>query len=345
MKVTFFLLPLLWLLVSCGSNTANTSHQSIETVKSQWITNTFETLTSSNYPKIKAISWWHENWENEDGTYSLLRLDSSNAATLAYQKGVSNSIFTTVAQFHNSKLIETDGIYHAAFPDFGGEEENVTLTAISQFEALANKKIVWAYFSNNWLHGIHFPKEEALRIKDSGKIPFIRMMPRSQFKEYVAEKTFTLQHIVDGTFDTELTAWAQDAKAFRAPLLVEFGTEVNGEWFAWNGIYNGKEAGGTIFQRAYRHIIDLFREVGVSNITWFFHVNAYSYPETAWNTIARYYPGDDYIDWIGVSIYGGLETNEPYQEFEEILDDVYPKLIALAPTKPIAILEFSITEY
>ena len=345
MKHLLLLLPLLWLLTSCNSSSENDHQIHDTTIKPQWITNAFQTLTSTDYPHLKAISWWHENWENEDGTYSLLRLDSSQAAVLAYQEGVSNPVFTTVPQFQNNKLVESDAIYHAAFPDFGGEEENVTTTAITEFEALAHKEIVWAYFSNNWMHGIRFPKEAASRIKNIGKIPFIRMMPRSQFEENVHESTFTLQHIIDGTFDTNLTQWAHDAKAFGSPLLVEFGTEMNGEWFSWNAVYNGKEEGGDTFQDAYRHIIDLFREVGVDNVTWFFHINAYSYPETPWNAMQRYYPGDDYIDWLGVSIYGSLDSQEPYQEFKEILDDIYPDLVALSPNKPIAVLEFSITEY
>ena len=52
------------------------------------------------------------------------------------------------------------------------------------------------------------------------------------------------------------------------------------------------------------HIIDLFRALDVDNITWVFHIDAYNDPNTPWNQMAGYYPGDDYIDWIGVSAYG-----------------------------------------
>ena len=57
----------------------------------------------------------------------------------------------------------------------------------------------------------------------------------------------------------------------------------------------------------------------------------------------NYYPGDNYIDWIGVSIYGPQNEDDEYQEFSEILNDIYPKLIEISD-KPIAILEFAITE-
>ena len=76
---------------------------------------------------------------------------------------------------------------------------------------------------------------------------------------------------------------------------------------------------------------------------WSLHVDAYSEPNIKWNSIEKYYPGDNYIDWIGVSVYGPQEPDEEYQEFSEIMNDVYPTLVSLGD-KPIAILEFVITE-
>jgi len=47
-----------------------------------------------------------------------------------------------VANFNSKKLIEpTVGIYHSAYPDFGGTEDNVTAERIINFETLANKKL------------------------------------------------------------------------------------------------------------------------------------------------------------------------------------------------------------
>jgi len=137
-------------------------------------------------------------------------------------------------------------------------------------------------------------------------------------------------------------------------LLVEFGAEVNGDWFPWNGKYNGAGEtafygdpnlydGAERFKDAYKHIINICNNNGATNITWFFHVNAYSDPDLDWNQIKNYYPGDNYIDWLGVSVYGPQESDEDYQEFSDILNDVYPILTNLS-NKPIAILEFAITE-
>jgi hypothetical protein len=56
------------------------------------------------------------------------------------------------------------------------------------------------------------------------------------------------------------------------------------------------------------HVIDLFREEGAHNVTWFMYAgNNYMAPGTEgqsrWLHPRYYYPGDDYIDWVGQSVY------------------------------------------
>jgi len=41
-----------------------------------------------------------------------------------------------------------------------------------------------------------------------------------------------------GEFDVDLRVWARDAKAFGSPILIEWG-RTNGNWFSWNGKWNG----------------------------------------------------------------------------------------------------------
>lgn len=255
------------------------------------------------------------------------------------------------------KLLPPAGnkIYHSAFPDFGGTEDIISVAAIKNFEALAGKPITWAYFSNNWLpekRGIVFPSEDVQTIYNAGRIPFIRLMPRTDFEEGGPDPVYTLKRFIDGDFDRELKQWAQDAKKTGIPLLAEFGTEVNGNWFPWNAQYNGKDSktsygspdlydGMERFRDAYRHIIDICREQGTENITWFFHCDVNSDPDVDWNQRVGYYPGDDYIDWIGVSVYGDQMSGEEWRNFEDILGDVWEDIRNLsAQGKPIAILEW-----
>ena len=256
-----------------------------------------------------------------------------------------------------------NGIYQGAFANFGGAEDDVRVQNIIDFEKMIGKKIVWAMFSNNWgSENITFPEKTVLTIHSLGIVPFIRMMPRTDFQAGEQDPEFTLQHIIDGKFDGDLRRWAHDAERIHIPMIVEFGPEMNGDWFPWSGILNGGEKkvgygdrksadGPERFRDAYRHIINLFREEGMQNITWAFHV----FPpieksegndlHKKWNDIKNYYPGDDYIDWIGLSVYGAVEPDSEWRSFTDIMDKAYPVITEISVDKPLAVFEFGVAEY
>jgi len=247
-------------------------------------------------------------------------------------------------------------IYFGAFPDFGGSEDNITTKRLTDFQNLINKKIVWAYFSQNWFNGIIYPKEAIDTIHQQGVIPFVRLMPRSNEEQFIKEEKFTLDNIINGKFDNELKQWARDAKEDNIPLLIDFAVEMNGDWFSWSGYFNGADKkdgygdpnyydGAERYRDAYRHIIDIFDQEEATNITWFFHLDIHSTPNEEWNQPKYYYPGDEYIDWIGVSLYGAMSPKEDYWEsFDEILQDKYQSILDVSSNKPFALLEFGVTD-
>jgi len=62
--------------------------------------------------------------------------------------------------------------------------------------------------------------------------------------------------------------------------LIEWGTEPNGEWFSWNGKWNGGAGEGPArYVAAYRHIVDLMRADRADNLQWVWHVNWLDEPE------------------------------------------------------------------
>jgi hypothetical protein len=108
------------------------------------------------------------------------------------------------------------------------------------------------------------------------------------------------------------------------------------------------------FRDAYRHIIDVFRAEGATNVTFLIQYgapNGYgtgSYWEP-FEQFANYYPGDDYIDWISLSVYGEpVYGTGPNATFEQKLtahgfaqfgyEGAYAEATALT-TKPLAIEE------
>jgi hypothetical protein len=56
--------------------------------KAKWFRDAFEAIPS--HLSIKAAIYWHERWENEDGSFSNLRINSSPSALAAFRKGLQN---------------------------------------------------------------------------------------------------------------------------------------------------------------------------------------------------------------------------------------------------------------
>jgi beta-mannanase len=181
-------------------------------------------------------------------------------------------------------------------------------------------------------------------------------MLRDSAEQDKPNKIFTLATILKGDFDADFRSWARAARAFGSVLIVEYGTEVNGRWFPWNGYWNGGGKtngygnpkypdGPERFRDAYRRIITLMRKEGAGNITWVFHLNCNDWPAVSWNRFEKYYPGDSYIDWIGVSVYGAqTPMEEEWPQFRAMMDEVYPRMKALTASKPMALLEFGVTK-
>ena len=125
--------------------------------------------------------------------------------------------------------------------------------------------------------------------------------------------------------------------------MIEWGTEPNGEWFSWNGKWNGGAGEGPArYVAAYRHIVDLMRAEGADNLQWVWHVNWLDQPEKDWNRFENYFPGGDYCDWVALSAYGPT-TPTMHDGTESLafkMREAYPRVVKIAPGKPIIIAEF-----
>ena len=222
-------------------------------------------------------------------------------------------------------------------------EHDVNAADVARLEKVLETKTAWIYFSDNWSESRHFPSGMCDWVRVLGKVPYLRLMLRSELEQNRAEKTFNLANILAGKFDDDLKAWAREAKLFGSPILIEWGTEPNGKWFSWNGKWNGgAKKGPGRYVETYRHIVDLMRNEGADNLQWVWHVNWLDQPEAKWNRFENYYPGDDYCDWVALSAYGPLTPRDVdgIESFRFKMRTAYPRLNKLAPGKPIVIAEF-----
>jgi hypothetical protein len=101
----------------------------------------------------------------------------------------------------------------------------------------------------------------------------------------------------------------------------------------------------------YMHVIDIFREEGVRNVTWFMYAGSnymsYGPIDDTWGHPKYYFPGDAYIDWVGQSVYfvdssmADPSDEEGMKDFHGALSAGYEAWIATT-NRPIFLPEFGI---
>jgi hypothetical protein len=135
--------------------------------------------------------------------------------------------------------------------------------------------------------------------------------------------------ILDGDHDRMIARNARRLRRFGRPLLLRWGWEMNGDWYAWGGARNDKDTEGYV--RSWQRLHDIFADEGADNVSWVWSPNWNDSPAEDWNAMARYYPGDRYVDWVGVSGYN-LHRETPEKMFQPIYQ-------AYAAGKPLMITE------
>jgi hypothetical protein len=224
--------------------------------------------------------------------------------------------------------------------------------AIDSFERMVGKSMsLVAWGAPWWQNGAYFPFQAAYfqAVRDRGSIPVL-YWSSWDYCCGLEVPQFRLATIIRGDHDAFLIEWARAARAWGHPLFMNFNSEMNGWWWPWSEQINGNRPGE--FVAAWRHVVDIFRQEGATNVTWLWCVNIES-PDTT--PIAQLYPGDDYVDWTCMHAYNfgtyrGYLWQEPYEVFGASPNlrkgfNTYEALLRLAPDKPIMVAETSSSEH
>jgi hypothetical protein len=143
--------------------------------------------------------------------------------------------------------------------------------------------------------------------------------------------------ILSGSADEMIAREARRLRDFGRPAMLRWGWEMNGDWFAWGGPRNGNKPSGYV--ECWRRMHKIFKTEGAHNIAWVWSPNWNSKPATTaatWNKIDAYYPGDEYVDWVGISGYN-LHQESP----QRLYDGLYKEY---ASRKPMMITELGAVE-
>jgi hypothetical protein len=188
-----------------------------------------------------------------------------------------------------------------------------------RFEHDAGKPLTIVNTGQNWGQ---FDTTTMQQVIDGGAIPLVTMGISSGV---------TMQEVAEGKQDTQIRAWAKSAKAFGYPFMFRPWREMNGAWYSW-----GRDP---YYVAAWRHFHDVVEEEGATNVTWAWIVN------TIWSDPGSdptpYYPGDDYVDWVGMDAYNwGKNPIQPdiWLSPEQAIDPTLAVLEEITD-KPVALTE------
>lgn len=110
--------------------------------------------------------------------------------------------------------------------------------------------------------GGDFPPNFSSLCLANGVIPFVEMEPW-----YTSTTWPTFSTIASGAFDSYLTTFAGQVKAFGHPVWLTFGHEMNGSWYPWG---NGGAQGVTPAQwiAAWNHVTSFISNLAPGLVTW-----------------------------------------------------------------------------
>ncbi|ADV66015.1 glycoside hydrolase family 26 protein [Deinococcus maricopensis] len=145
--------------------------------------------------------------------------------------------------------------------------------------------------------------------------------------------------IAAGEHDAYVRAFARAVRTLGRPVSITFAPEMNGDWGAYQ---LGQKNTPQDFVRAWRHLHDVFRQER-ANVRWVWTPNIL-YP-TARASYRALYPGDAYVDEVGLDGYNWGTTN-PWNRWLTFEQTFAPSIRAVAALtrKPIQLGEVSSAE-
>jgi mannan endo-1,4-beta-mannosidase len=141
--------------------------------------------------------------------------------------------------------------------------------------------------------------------------------------------TAKLKDIAAGKHDQYVTDYAKAVRTLNLPIALTFAHEMNGNWYPWGH----SKATPKDFVSAWRHIHQIFARVGATNVIWAWTPNVINPVPSV--KLKPYYPGDDYVDWLGID---GYFTSKGAHTYKTLFGPTMKAMRAFS-TKPFLIVE------
>jgi hypothetical protein len=173
------------------------------------------------------------------------------------------------------------GVYAEGVP---GSYSQVTAFA----KATDARPDVVMYYSG-WF--VPFPASFAATAARNGAVPLVQINPDN----------ISVAAIAAGRYDGYLTSYAEAIRAYKHPVIIGFGHEMNGSWSSWGYHHTSPKA----FVAAWRHIVSIFKALDARNVTWLWTANIINDSRSGKvdSNLRQWWPGASYVTWVGIDGY------------------------------------------
>ena len=252
------------------------------------------------------------------GSTVRVRVYASNAGGSTYAPSKATAVVTRVQPIPPPATGAFLGAYVA--PSAG---------TIDAFETMVGRPMKIHTYFRDW--AATFPGADEADDALHGRIPLETWEPKY---DDTTQTPPSLADIAAGVYDDKIRADARALRDYGSPVFLRFAHEMNGSWYPWSG-------DPTAYVAAWRHVRIVFDQEGATNVAWLWSANSDDRPATAENHWTNYYPGDAYVDWVGVDGYnwGTTQTWSVWSSFSTIFGGAISVYGDYVSRKPLLISE------
>lgn len=182
------------------------------------------------------------------------------------------------------------------------DQESTQFKSVLEFEDLVSRKMEYVLFFKAWGdEDSKFPTSSVPYLKQYNLKPIITWEPwkRDFTNRNKIQPEWTLKSIADGDHDEYIIEWAIEARNSKLPITIRFAHEMVAPdgvraWYPWQG-------DPVNYKKAFQRIVNLFKTYEATNVRFMW--NPMDYTNSGLND--RYYPGDEYVDIIGLTVISG----------------------------------------
>jgi hypothetical protein len=191
------------------------------------------------------------------------------------------------------------------------------------------------YFQD-WTHP--FDTASARQACDAGILPALTWESWSWEDAFggataFSQPSYSPSRIAAGAYDGYIRRTAQAIKSLGCPIMLRLDQEPNGQWYPWGLGTAGMHNTAAEYVAMWRHVWGIFHAVGVHNVIWVWSPN-FLY-RSGLNHLSSLYPGDRYVDAVGIDGYLLHPADKP----AIIYDPTLRELRGIAGDKPWLISE------